>query len=208
VCPDTVYTDMTKGLWEEYPKLQPEDVAECVDLVFRTKLQHQQDSDTKKCRLEPGTETQITTHWSNGGINTSLVWYPEKCYRQTVSCSGTGRSAHMCWWTVHRHGHGICFHGMGGGDKQANKRQLHTALKLCIDAIFELARAKGMQLVFTTTSEEALQKRYIKYHGMELTENHVKTFLKDLTKDKQYASRSLDWISDDTQISIQRTNNK
>ena len=37
VCPDTVYTDMTVGLWEEYPKLQPEDVAECVDLVFRTK---------------------------------------------------------------------------------------------------------------------------------------------------------------------------
>ena len=94
------------------------------------------------------------------------------------------------------------------GDKQANKRQLHTALRLCIDAIFELARAKGMQLVFTTTSEVALQKRYIKYHGMELTENHVKTFLKDLTADKQYASRSLDWISDDTQISIQRTNNK
>jgi cell division septal protein FtsQ len=65
-----------------------------------------------------------------------------------------------------------------------------------------------MQLVFTTTSEVALHKRYIKYHGMELTENHVKTFLKDLTKDRQYASRSLDWISDDTQISIQRTNNK
>lgn len=37
VCPDTVYTDMTKGLWEEYPKLQPDDVAECVSLCFRTK---------------------------------------------------------------------------------------------------------------------------------------------------------------------------
>ena len=37
VCPDTVYTDMTVGLWEEYPKLQPEDVAECVSLCFRTK---------------------------------------------------------------------------------------------------------------------------------------------------------------------------
>jgi hypothetical protein len=32
-----VYTDMTVGLWEEYPKLQPEDVAECVSLCFRTK---------------------------------------------------------------------------------------------------------------------------------------------------------------------------
>jgi hypothetical protein len=37
VCPDTVYTDMTVGLWEEYPKLQPADVAECVSLCFRTK---------------------------------------------------------------------------------------------------------------------------------------------------------------------------
>jgi hypothetical protein len=37
VCPDTVYTDMTVGLWEEYPKLQPEDVAECVSLCLRTK---------------------------------------------------------------------------------------------------------------------------------------------------------------------------
>ena len=37
VCPDTVYTDMTEGLWEEYPKLQPEDVAECVSLCLRTK---------------------------------------------------------------------------------------------------------------------------------------------------------------------------
>lgn len=37
VCPDTVYTDMTVGLWEQYPKLQPSDVAECVSLCFRTK---------------------------------------------------------------------------------------------------------------------------------------------------------------------------
>ena len=37
VCPDTVYTDMTVGLWEQYPKLQPADVAECVSLCFRTK---------------------------------------------------------------------------------------------------------------------------------------------------------------------------
>jgi hypothetical protein len=93
-------------------------------------------------------------------------------------------------------------------DKNANKRQLHKALKLCVDALFELAKDEGMQLVFTTTSASALQKRYIKYHGMNLTENHVKTFLKDLTKDERYASKSLDWISDDTQISIQRIDNK
>ena len=34
VCPDTVKTDMSKGLWEEYPKLQAQEVAECVDMCF------------------------------------------------------------------------------------------------------------------------------------------------------------------------------
>jgi hypothetical protein len=89
------------------------------------------------------------------------------------------------------------------GDKTANKRQLHSGLKLCIDALFDLAREKGMKLVFTTTGEEALQKRYEKYHGMTLTENSVKTYLKDLGGDMY---KNLDWISDDTQISKQRSN--
>ena len=34
VCPDTVKTDMSKGLWEEYPKLQAQDVADCVEMCF------------------------------------------------------------------------------------------------------------------------------------------------------------------------------
>ena len=34
VCPDTVNTDMSDGLWDEYPKLNAEDVAECVDMCF------------------------------------------------------------------------------------------------------------------------------------------------------------------------------
>jgi hypothetical protein len=34
VCPDTVKTDMSKGLWEEYPKLHVDEVAECVDMCF------------------------------------------------------------------------------------------------------------------------------------------------------------------------------
>ena len=34
VCPDTVQTDMSKGLWEEYPKLHAQEVAECVDMCF------------------------------------------------------------------------------------------------------------------------------------------------------------------------------
>ena len=34
ICPDTVKTDMSEGLWEEYPKLDVKDVAECVDMCF------------------------------------------------------------------------------------------------------------------------------------------------------------------------------
>ena len=34
VCPDTVKTDMSHGLWEEYPKLHAQGVAECVDMCF------------------------------------------------------------------------------------------------------------------------------------------------------------------------------
>lgn len=86
------------------------------------------------------------------------------------------------------------------GNKEANKRDLHQALKVCIDAIFDLAKSKGMDLVFTTTGEEALQKRYTKYHGMDLTENSVKTFLKDI---KGNTYNKMDWIMDDEQISKQ-----
>ena len=34
ICPDTVKTDMSEGLWDKYPKLDAKDVAECVDMCF------------------------------------------------------------------------------------------------------------------------------------------------------------------------------
>ena len=34
ICPDVVDTDMTEGLWEEWPKLKADEVAECVWLCF------------------------------------------------------------------------------------------------------------------------------------------------------------------------------
>ena len=37
ICPDTVKTDMSQGLWEEYPKLEATEVAECVDMCFSKK---------------------------------------------------------------------------------------------------------------------------------------------------------------------------
>ena len=82
-------------------------------------------------------------------------------------------------------------------DKQADSRKVHTALKLCIDSIMKLAKDRELKLVYTATKEQALHKRYTKYHNMMLTESNVKTFLRDL--DGAY-SEDLTWISDDEQI--------
>ena len=65
-------------------------------------------------------------------------------------------------------------------DKNADARRTHTALKMCIDRIMDLAKSKGIKLVYTATKEQALHKRYTKYHDMVLTETNVKTFLRDL----------------------------
>ena len=34
ICPDTVKSDMSEGLWEDWPKLQAQEVAECVWICF------------------------------------------------------------------------------------------------------------------------------------------------------------------------------
>ena len=86
-------------------------------------------------------------------------------------------------------------------DKNANKRDVHKALKMCIDAIMELAKSKGMKLVYTSTKEKELHKRYVKFHNMILAETSVKTFLRDL--DGNY-SKDLLWISDVEQFKKQR----
>lgn len=82
-------------------------------------------------------------------------------------------------------------------DKQAEARAVHKSLKLCIDEIVALAKSKGMKLIYTATKEQALHKRYEKYHDFVPTESNVKTFLRDL--DGKY-SEDLTWISDDEQI--------
>ena len=82
-------------------------------------------------------------------------------------------------------------------DKNAEQRTAHKCLKICIDSIMKLATDKKLKLVYTATKEQALHKRYTKYHNMVLTESNVKTFLRDL--DGSY-SDDLTWISDDEQI--------
>ena len=87
-------------------------------------------------------------------------------------------------------------------DKDSNLRKRHKALKMCIDSIMDLAKKRGAKLVYTMTKEEALQKRYQKYHNMVLTESNVKTYIRDLDGTN---SKDLTWISDDEQI---ETHNK
>ena len=38
ICPDTVKTDMSEGLWDQFPKLDAAEVAECVELCFSKKF--------------------------------------------------------------------------------------------------------------------------------------------------------------------------
>ena len=84
-------------------------------------------------------------------------------------------------------------------DRYADGRKIHKALKMCIDNIMTKAKSMGLKLVYTATKEQALHKRYTKYHNMVLTESNVKTFLRDL--DGSY-SEDLTWISDDEQIEM------
>ena len=87
-------------------------------------------------------------------------------------------------------------------DKDSDLKTRHKALKLCIDSIMDLARHRGAKLVYTMTKENALQKRYVKYHNMVQTESDIKTFICDLDGK---SSQDLTWISDDEQI---KTHNK
>jgi len=82
-------------------------------------------------------------------------------------------------------------------DKNAESRKIHQALRMCIDELINLGKSKGMKLIYTATKEQALQKRYEKYHNMVLTESDVRTFIRDL--DGKYEN-DLTWISDDEQI--------
>ena len=78
-------------------------------------------------------------------------------------------------------------------DKKIGLKTAHKALNLCIEEIIKMAREKGVKLLYTATAQEALQKRYVRYHGMEIGEKSSMTFVKDLSN-KQY--KDLDFAKD------------
>ena len=78
-------------------------------------------------------------------------------------------------------------------DKKIGLKTAHKALNLCIEEIIKMAKEKGTKLLYTVTAQEALQKRYTKYHGMEIGEKNSMTFVKNLSN-KQY--KDLDFVKD------------
>ena len=78
-------------------------------------------------------------------------------------------------------------------DKEVGLKTAHNSLNLCIEKIIKMAKEKGVKLLYTVTAQEALQKRYVKYHGMEIGEKSSMTFTKDLSNE-QY--KDLDFIKD------------
>jgi hypothetical protein len=78
-------------------------------------------------------------------------------------------------------------------DKEVGLKTAHKALNMCIEEIIKMAKEKGIKLLYTVTAQEALQKRYIKYHGMKVGEKSSITFFKDLSN-KKY--KDLDFLKE------------
>ena len=87
-------------------------------------------------------------------------------------------------------------------DKDVSPKLSHIATKICFDEVINLAIARDCKLIYAVTGEEALQKRYVKYHDMVVTENSVKTFLRDI--DDAYTD--LEWIQDEEQFAKMQGN--
>ena len=76
-------------------------------------------------------------------------------------------------------------------DKFAPLKVTHKALNLCIQELLSLAKKNKIELVYSTTANKSLHKRYTKYHNMKLVEEHVKTFVSDLSGKYD----NLEWIT-------------
>jgi len=80
-------------------------------------------------------------------------------------------------------------------DKNASLKDSHKAIQLCIDELIKLVDNKGYKLIFTNTSDDSLMKRYTRLHGFKLTENSVRTFVKDVNN----SYTDFEFVQDDEQ---------
>jgi hypothetical protein len=78
-------------------------------------------------------------------------------------------------------------------DKNTGLKIAHNALKLCVEELIKMAKENDIDLLYTVTAQKALQKRYIKFHKMEIGEKNSMTFVKNLSG-KTY--KDLDFVKD------------
>ena len=72
------------------------------------------------------------------------------------------------------------------------KMKLYRAMKLSLEAVKELAKDKGIEVIITHTAEKALEKLYTRHGNMKLVEQNVNQYIMNLNEDKY---KNLDWIS-------------
>lgn len=72
------------------------------------------------------------------------------------------------------------------------KMKLYRAMKLSLEAVKELAKDKGIEVIITHTAEKALEKLYTRHGNMKIVEQNVNQYIMNLNEDKY---KNLDWIS-------------
>jgi len=70
--------------------------------------------------------------------------------------------------------------------------KLYRAMKLSLEAVKELAKDKGIEVIITHTAEKALEKLYTRHGNMKIVEQNVNQYIMNLNEDKY---KNLDWIS-------------
>jgi len=80
-------------------------------------------------------------------------------------------------------------------DKHSSLKESHRAIQLCINEVIKLAKDNDCTLMYTVTGDDSLMKRYTRLHGMKLTENNVRTFIKDLNN----SYTDFEFVQDDEQ---------
>ena len=74
------------------------------------------------------------------------------------------------------------------------KIKLFKAMKMILQAVKELAKTVGVELIITHTAEKALEKLYTRHGNMQLVEKNVNQYIMNLNEEKY---ENLDWITDD-----------
>ena len=78
-------------------------------------------------------------------------------------------------------------------------------MKLCVNEIKQLAKNNGIEILFTVTSEEVLQRLYEKHLDIQYCESNLKSYIINLDKEKY---NDLDWVSENRDNNLWTTKDK